>query len=201
MTVSHKWIVAGTGPSLTAEVAAQCAGHEVVAVNDAYRLFPWARMLYAADAEWWKLHDGVPGFAGEKWITINENCYALNVPVAQKYRLRMIPSKRRAPGFSFEPGVIHLGSNSGFQAVNLALLKGATTVVLVGFDMKGSHFFGDHPRMPRREPHNGKAFPRFLQHFAKAAALLPPGIRIINATPCSAMTCFPMMSLEEALNA
>ena len=55
--------------------------------------------------------------------------------------------------------------------------------------------------MPRREPHNGKAYGRFMRNFAKAAELLPRGIRIINATPDSAMTCFPMMSLEEALHA
>jgi hypothetical protein len=201
MTASPKWIVAATGSSLTEEVAEQCKDWPVIAVNDAYRLFPYAHALYAADADWWALHNGVPGFTGEKWITVNDHCMSMNRPVAQKYGLRMVWSERRAEGFSFRPGRIHLGSNSGFQAVNLALLWGATLVVLVGFDMKGSHFFGDHPQMPRRLPHGGKGFPRWIRNFTRASELLPAGIRIINATPDSALTCFPMMPLEEALNA
>jgi hypothetical protein len=52
-------------------------------VNDAYRRMPYARALYAADAQWWTLHNGCPEFAGEKWITVNDNCIGLR-PVAQK---------------------------------------------------------------------------------------------------------------------
>lgn len=190
------WIVAATGPSLSSEVAERCKGYNVVAVNDAYKLFPFARMLYAADDEWWKLHKGCPEFTGEKWST----CHDLyKNSAAELYGLRLIPSVRRAQGFSFVPGIIHLGGNSGFQAVNLALQKGATIVVLVGFDMQGSHFFGDHPPMGRRMPSNGKGFIRWRKHFGIAADMLPADRKIINATPDSALTCFPKMTLEEAL--
>jgi hypothetical protein len=192
------WIVAATGPSLSREQAERCKGLDVIAVNDAYKLFPYARILYASDAEWWRLHRGVPSFAGEKWITVNDNCYGLNIDAAKDYGLKIVPSIRRQPGFRFEPGAIHLGGNSGFQAVNMALQRGAKTVVLVGFDMQGSHFFGEHPPMPRRIPGN-KGFARWLRHFEIAAKMLPEGIRIINATPDSKLACFPMMPLEEAL--
>src|SRR6185503_19111154 len=60
-------IVAATGPSLTADVAEQCRGHRVLAVNDAYRRIPFAEALYAGDADWWEVHAGCPDFAGEKW--------------------------------------------------------------------------------------------------------------------------------------
>jgi hypothetical protein len=42
---------------------------------------------------------------------------------------------------------------------------------------------------------------RWIRNFERAAKLLPEGIRIINATPDSALTCFPTMPLEEALDA
>ncbi len=200
-TPSPRWIVAATGESLTEEVADLCRGQDVIAVNDAYRRMPYARALYAADAAWWHLHNGAPGFAGQKWIPVNKVCMDLNKAAADRYGLSMVWGDREL-GFSFRPGRVHLGANSGFQAVNLALLWGATTVVLVGFDMRGSHFFGEHPPMARRMPGSkGKGFARWIRHFETAAASLPADRRIINATPGSALTCFPMMTLEEALNA
>lgn len=190
------WIVAGSGPSLSAKVADRCRGFNCIAVNDAYKLFPFARILYAADEEWWKLHKGAPDFAGERWSTIGAD---VQNKVAKQYRIKLIPSPKRAEGFSFVPGVIHRGSNSGFQATNLALLLGARRVVLVGFDMKGSHFFGEHPPMPRRSP-SARPPAIWLRKFERAAELLPAGVEIINATPDSALQCFPMMTLEEALS-
>ena len=196
-------IVAGAGPSLTPEVAAACAGLPVIAVNDAYRLFPGARALYACDADWWRVHDGCPDFAGEKWSshTVDPNGHhndKLESGVARQYGLRLIEG-RDGDGFSFEPNVIHYGSNSGFQAVNLALQFGARRVVLVGFDMRlvdgARHFFGDHPEPLR----NGGAYTNFIRAFRSAAATLPDNVEIINATPGSALKCFPMMELREAL--
>ena len=193
------WIVAATGESLTPEIADQCRGHDVIAVNDAYRLFPFAKALYAADADWWTLHKGCPDFRGEKWSTIGDD--VVN-KVAAQYKLKLIRSiKGYGLGFSFAPRLIHRCGNSGFQAVNLALGHyQAKTVVMVGFDMKGNHFFGDHPPMPCRWPKKNN-FPGWITHFNRAAELLPPHIRIINATEGSALKCFPMMPLKEALDA
>lgn len=188
------WIVAATGESLTPAIAEQCRGHNVIAVNDAYRLMPFAQVLYASDAEWWRLHKGCPGFAGEKWSTYGET-----VQPEQHFGLNLIRGcKGYGRGFSFHPNIIHWCGNSGFQAINLALLRGATRVIMVGFDMQGSHFFGEHPPMPRRTAIK-RSYPHWIKHFEKAAELLPPHIRIINATEGSALKCFPMMSLAEAL--
>lgn len=191
------WVVAASGESLTPEVAEACRGHRIIAVNDAYRLMLFADVLYAADSDWWMFQDGCPFFRGEKWSTVSAN---VECPAAKKYGLKLIKSRRIVEGFSLEPNVIHQGGNSGFQAVNLALVKfHANPVVMVGFDMRGSHFFGEHPRMPRRDPAK-RNFPRWIRHFERAAQLLPTEIKIINATPNSALQCFPMMDLAEALN-
>lgn len=193
-------IVAATGPSLTEAVAERCRGHSVIAVNDAYRLLPFAEVLYAGDRDWWELHRGCPEFTGEKW-TAHEPKLNDKSAIADRYGLHLVAGPRQvdAPGFSLDPGTIHYGNSSGFQAINLAILFGATTIRLVGFDMRTPqsgqlrHFFGDHadPTM------NLSKYEHFLPAFHEAARLLPAHIRIVNCTPGSALRCFEMGTLDE----
>jgi hypothetical protein len=157
----------------------------MIAVGDAYRLFPEADILYAADVAWW--HTRNPKFAGCKATCSfdREDRSGLGV--------RIIPAK---PGhyFSFR-GAIRYGRHSGFQAINIAL-RLTRLVVLVGFDMKGTHFFGAHKR-PLRQKLN---YSRWIDEMREAARHLPKQYRIINATEDSALECFERMSLAEALN-
>lgn len=172
--------VAATGPSLD---PAKCRGF-VIAVNDAYRLLPDADILYACDARWWDYHN--PQFKGQKWSShnpsprINDN----KADAARKHGLHLVPGFD-GEGFKLDFG-IHYGSNSGFQAVNLAIALGARRIRLVGFDMHGRHFFGDHPKEL-----GNPDFPTFIAAFERAAELLPSHIEIVNCTPDSALTCFP----------
>jgi hypothetical protein len=140
-------IVAAPGPSLTVEVAERCRGHRTIVVQDAWRLLPWAEALYGCDLTWWEHHNGVPDFAGEKWSTHDDGTNDKRDAEA-KYGVKLIAGKA-AESFSTDPAVLHYGSNSGFQAVNLAIVWGAARIVLVGFDMRvvggKRHFFGDHP--------------------------------------------------------
>lgn len=191
-------IVAATGPSLTEEVAERCRGHRVIAVNDAYRLLPFADVLYAGDRDWWEMHEGCPDFAGEKW-TAHEPRLNDKAVIAARYLLNLVGGPRAidAEGFSLDPALIHYGNCSGFQAINLAILFGAKMIRLVGFDMRvvdgRRHFFGDHPRPDM----NQSKYEHFLHAFNRARHLLPLEIRIVNCTPGSALRCFPMGSLEE----
>lgn len=164
-------------------------------------MIPWAQVLYACDAVWWSVHCGAEGFKGEKWSShsVTGRCrHNDKTDAARRWGLKLIEG-RDAPGFCFEPGMIHYGSNSGFQAVNLAMAMGATRVILVGFNMgtvSGKrHFFGDHPAGLR----NAGSYNNFLKAFDKAAKLLPPHITILNATPDSALNCFPKVDLNDAL--
>jgi len=202
-TITPRWsdlcIVAATGPSLTEDVAEACRGHPIVAVNDAWRRLPFADVLYACDAEWWAVHGGCPDFRGERWSS-HDTRNNDKLEAARKYGLRIVKG-RYGDTFSTDPSVIHYGGNSGFQGVNLAILFGARRIVLVGFDMRTPptgqprHFFGDHPAGLK----NGVRYEHFIPAFKHAATQLPEGIEIVNATPGSALTCFPMAPLEEAL--
>ncbi len=191
-------IVAATGPSLDAEVALKCRRSfcNVIAVNDAYRLMPWADLLYACDSPWWDHHKGAPSFRGERWSS-HDSFGNDKSRAAEKFGLNLVPGKA-GDGFCYDKTHIHYGGNSGFQAINLAILLGAVRIVLVGFNMKSiggrSHFFGDHPG----RLHRSTKYERFVSFFVKAARTLPPGIEIINATPNTALNCFPKMRLEDA---
>lgn len=197
------FIVAGSGPSLTPEVAHTVRmarwlkGWRVIAVNDAYKRLPFADTLYACDWGWWVKHDGARDFKGER-VTSTSVCAHLiddKRDAAKQYGLTLVNADDK-PGFSTKPGVIHYGQSgsSGFQAVNLAIIRGASRIVLVGFDYRHvdgrAHFFGDH---------EGLRQPRDTDYRALGAAFRPGPVEILNATTGSSIDCYPIVSLEEAL--
>lgn len=200
-------IVAATGPFLTPEVAELCGRSRLrtIVVNDAWRLMPWADILYACDGPWWDKHKGCPDFGGEKWSSHEEGGTNDKRLWGERYGLTLVPGRACEPKpfvctcdgntFSCYPSHIHYGGNSGFQAINLALLFGARRILLVGFNMDNSgHFFGAHPKPLRNTDHS-----RHVGLFRYAAQNLPPNVAILNATPHSALVGFPRVDLEQAL--
>lgn len=203
--IDQRWqgrtvVIAATGPSLTPHVAWDLRGQIVVAVSDAWRVIPWAEVLYSCDAAWWNVHKGAPGFAGERWSCHGGNAHNDKAAVAKAYGVRLVAGAAGdGEGFSTDPGVIHFGHNSGFQACNFALLAGAARLVLVGFDMQAvdgqRHFFGDHPR----PLHNALPYGMCIAQFNAAAKSLPAGVEVLNATKGSKLRCFPFVHLADAL--
>ena len=105
-------------------------------------------------------------------------------------------------GLSDDPARIYNGRNSGFQAANIAALTGPATIILLAYDARAprtgerTHWFGEHPRST---PHS--VFRKYVEAFEQAAgAFRTRGIRIINATPGSAIEIFEKMPLEDALS-
>lgn len=186
-----------TGPSLTADDVEYCRGRaRVIAINNAYTLAPWADALYGTDARWWHWHKGCPDFAGAKWSMNHSqwNGHKVLYPDVQLLR------NTGPDGLEHEPTGLKNGRNSGYAAVNLAYLYGATTIVLLGYDMqrvKGrSHFFGEHP--------NGQTSPyaHFRQRFSSLVKpLAKRGITVINCSRNSVLTCFPKAELRATLPA
>lgn len=99
------------------------------------------------------------------------------------------------PGLSSRYGVLHRGKNSGYQAINLAYLLGATVIILLGYDMRGSgHFFGHHPAPLRR----CRDYSAFVARF-RTIDPSQHGIRIINCTPDSGVDAFERAELADIL--
>ena len=194
-------IIAG-GPSLTQEQVDMVRGKtRIIAVNDAYRLTPWADILYGCDVKWWEWHKGVPDFkgikAGLRWDAIKGKFHG-------GWTADIFPDVRSlastgANGLEIAPNSLRTGSNSGYQAINLAVHMGAKRILLLGYDMKSdgkkNHWFGEHPN---------KVIPPYTMMLPYFKTIVEPlekaGIEVINCTPDSALKVFPMMKLEEALH-
>lgn len=181
----------GGGPSLRPEDVAYCRGRaRVIAVNDAWRLAPWADVLYACDAKWWRWHTGAPGFAGLK--------VSLEAPEFPGIK-RLAQGAER--GFDADPGRLATGRNGGYQAIHLAVHLGARRVLLLGYDMRfvdgRSHWFGGHPVATKAEVY-GRMIPCFE---SLIAPLAKRGVAVVNCTPDSALRCFPTAPLRRALPA
>lgn len=187
-----------TGPSLTQADVEYCRGKaRVIAVNDAYRLAPWADALYACDAKWWHWHRGVPEFQGAKWSLQYSawSSHATQYPDVQRLR------NTGPAGLECNPTGLKNGRNSGYQAVNLAVHYGASRIVLLGYDMQrsaktGSHFFGEHPnRQMSPYPEFRRRFQSMVKPLAKAQ------VEVINCTVTTVLDWFPKRPLREVLRA
>ena len=153
-------------------------------------------MMYAADSQWWRHHDYCRAFTGERWTqSIGSNNWAQE---AFENGLRVIKC-RHACELSLDPAYVNSGHNSGFQAFNIAVLRGAKRILLLGVDLNstfGAHWFGEHPK-PLKRP---SPFATFIKAFNAAAPVCQiNGIEVINCSLISSLLCFPKRSLEDAV--
>jgi hypothetical protein len=162
-------------------------------------------VLYACDYAWWTLHDGAPEFSGDRWTAVPLSAEGKQDPpyleCAQRYALQWVHSADR-PGLSRNPRLIHQGGNSGYQAINLAYHFGASRILLLGYDMayRGGavHWHGKHP--PALINPDQGTLRGWAENFtALSADLEREGVEVINCTPGSALTCFPMARIEDVL--
>ena len=183
----------GGGPSLVVEDVEYCRGKAtVVAINDAWRLAPWADALMASDAAWWAYHQGVPAFAGLKFCL---------EPAAAAHPGLTVLRNTGDSGVEADPTGLRTGRNSGAAAINLAVHFGAKRIVLLGYDMEArseskSHWFGNHPRGLR----GNSPYPLFRAMLTTMAQpLIDIGVTVVNCSRETALTCFPRRPLREVL--
>lgn len=198
-------VCVATGPSVTDEQLGliKASGRPTIAVNNAYKRAPWAALCYFADYKWWKWQQE-KGPHREVWDVMPkcscENARKAVIDPAVHF-LRI--DRGQGVVISQDPRAIVTGGNSGYQAVNIAALAGADPIILVGYDAKPTrgadgelrhHDFGEHP---------DKTFPPYGMinaHFvAMAQVARERGLRILNATPGSALECFERVDLAAVL--
>jgi hypothetical protein len=188
----------GGGPSLTPDDVAYVRGKaRVIAINNAYQLAPWADVLWATDASWWRAHKGVPSFQGMKLSADVSGAY-------DGHGVRLLKCHRGAKGMqglSLTANAIQHGKNGGHAAINVAVHLGAARIVLLGYDCQGGpsgeeHWHPRHAYQPKLE------FSLWLKNFDTLVEPLKAlGIEIVNCTLSTAITSFPCMPLEQALPA
>lgn len=155
----------------------------IIAINQAVKLRPDADVLFWADDGWLLAHEDLVRSHRGRWRI------SRRPPVPPRKDIHVVertqpsgPNQTRGLG---KRGVG--GQCSGGSAINLAYLFGAAEIVLWGYDMGGDHWHRDY----RRETGAG-LYQQFIRHIeAMAPALEREGVRVWNASPSSALTCFP----------
>jgi hypothetical protein len=168
----------------------------VVAINDSYRLAPWAEVLYSCDYAWWAHHKGAPDFKGLKLTHDRRACNEfknLNRVEIEKVNSDDVLIER--------PNHIGAGGNSGFQAFNLVIQFGATGIMLIGIDCnlsKGEHWHGRHHYMMNNPMEtNVKRWKKAFD--GSAARVLSLGVDVVNCSTTSSLEKYPKLSVDQAL--
>lgn len=167
------WAVLAPGPSASAELAEKVRDLPLVAVGNAFQLAPWAQIIAASDAAWWRSFPTARALPGAKF------CMATS-PHAERVRIDAI-------------GAV---VNSGVLGLECAVRAGATRILLLGADMHGSHFFGPYTNGLRNTAPHQRA--QHLKQYA-AWARLNREVEVLNCTPGSALDCFPRADLDACL--
>lgn len=217
-TVPRMWegdtcIIMAGGPSmndLIGEVVRIDGYPRVITINDSWRLAPWADVFYFYDREWYdeqvKTNRVSCGTAFRKlaetglWVSGNEE-FASHSLVRS---LRLTGQR----GLEINPAGLRHGSNSGYQAINLAYHLGAGRILLLGYDMRvqspaapgqreRTHWHDE----PRAADFGQALVHTFLPHFESLVEpLAREKVEVINCTPGSALTCWPYVPLAEAVS-
>ena len=132
------WVVGG-GPSSKLFDPARLTGKVVLLVNDALSLFSSAQMrLFRAavavsvDNDWIRRRRPLlKSFDGEKYFALPLETWPDCGGITGAVYLQRGPARE----LSDDPAFLNTGGNSGYSAINLAYLKGAREIHLIGFDM------------------------------------------------------------------
>lgn len=146
---------------------------------------------------WWRVYFPRVSteFVGELW-TVSEQA-------REQFGLRWVFGQDQS-GLSKAPDYIHTGKNSGYQAIGLAYLFGASRIVLLGYDYtvgpRGEkHWHGDHPKGLANCA--GGRMAGWVQVMKTLAADIDKTpCKVLNASRRTALKSFQRVTLETALD-
>jgi hypothetical protein len=187
----------------------------VIAINDSYLWAPWADVCYFADSHWWAWHycgvpkphlgltstdvrDAFATFLGQKCSIQNSGG---NVKDDDVHLLRNLTYPNHSSVLSINPRFLATGRNSGYQALNFAVLAGAMDIVLLAFDGVPGHWHGGHPVRPGLADGDAPGtYIAFRRAFSEVeGALEKLGVRVVNCSPGTQINAFKKAPLEEVL--
>lgn len=188
----NECFIIGGGPSINLIDIERLRSKRVIGTNNAYEIAPFIDFLYFMDCVWYKWHkDKLVNFKGIKVTTCHE-CTNIKGIKFLKTGVRT--------GLDDRPEFLARGNNTGMGALALAVKLGAKRIILLGYDMHfpggQSNFHNNHQRDVNEE--------RYRVEFAKKFeifkdALIEKKIEVLNATPGSELTIFPIVEPDNVL--
>lgn len=196
--------ILGGGLSLAQVNFALVVQCRVIATNDAYKLAQWD-CCYFKDQNWYD-QDAFrdypeAGSNGEHLKRFNGLKITSAEGLVDEPDIKVLRRGRRNH-LDQDRGFITHCSNTGAEALALAIMFGANPILLAGFDMKtvkGKHNW--HDNHERKMPES--IYEDSYMHPFKTLAIgaKDRGTQIINCTIGSALGIFPIVPMEEVLNA
>lgn len=189
----QRCFIVGGGPSLRGFDFSRLKGERVIAINKSFYDVPFADVVFGMDRPFldWVMEGkfganfkvAFEAFKGIKlWLDLSNYSYPPGV--------YSIPSAGEIGWTkSLKEGLYH-GQNSGYGAINLAIVLGANPIYLLGFDCSISALGEKHYHDGYPSGSNPDALNRFKRCFEAGAALLNGRPRIVNLNPNSALRCF-----------
>jgi hypothetical protein len=197
--IGETCVIFASGSSVTQEqinyVYRNKSKCKVIAINAMYKKVSFADILYFCD---WKFY---------KWHAIDNPDsdfiqYHPKWTISHVSHLPAVINRLKCGeeyGLSKDPSTLNHGSNSGYQCMNFAYLKGVKRIVLVGYDMKAIN-----GKTHCHEPHFIPTPEYVYENIRKkgyfesiATALQEKGVEVINTSMNSALMCFQKTPLEE----
>jgi hypothetical protein len=199
----QRCFIIGGGPSLKGFDFERLRGQgRIIAINKAFKDVPFADIMFAMDRP--LLDDLSSGKLGEDyrqafeafegaklWLDLSGYSYPAGV--------YSVPSAG-ATGWSksLSQGLVH-GNNSGYGAINLAMILGASPIYLLGYDCSRGPAGEKHYHNGYLSGSNPDAMNIFKREIEAGAKLIEGRARIINLNPQSALSCFPFGNVDDVL--
>jgi hypothetical protein len=186
--IKHRKIIAinnAYGDPLSCEVGSKKNEREC-----SYKPRDWVDIVFFADERWYDWH--------RKSLETYKGKVVTNKSSLHKKGQILATHRGQAEGLEERSTFLAWNGSSGGAAIDLAHHLGASTCVLLGYDMRRvtdkTNWHEDHPA-PNKNPYK-----KFLLPYKKVAEDADRlGFKIINCTPESAIKEFPIMTLEEFL--
>lgn len=211
---SNSWagrrcFIIGGGESLKGFDFTRLKGELTIGINKSFEKCPDATVNYSMDSTFYDQmkkgdYDAISG--GDlwaKWLSFKGIRVFLTPMEIKEYGKEVYLVKRL---FDFKVSRnlqdgIHGGRNSGFGAIMLAVALGASTIYLLGYDMKAkvsSHWHSGYPGRDLAEFNTKLA--EFRQEIQSVLPWISQlGVEVVNLSPDSELRCLDSSSIDKVV--
>lgn len=184
------FIVAG-GPSIKNLEVSRLRGQRVIAVNNSFRICPFAEYLFAMDTRWLRIHETELKRFGGHVVTVSTTFKMQGL----KRMRKMAP-----PGLTDKRNSV-VGRRTGVHgAINLAVHLGVSRIVLLGVDCRNSKDGETHWHKPHKWTQKPDCFDEQYKDLKSTVKPLKKlGIEIINASPFTKIDFWDKQDIDEIL--